>query len=377
MFNEINIIAFDVPCPANYGGVIDVFYKIKFLHEKGVKVHLHCFEYGRGEEPKLKNYCSSVSYYKRKTGIFSFLSALPYIVKSRTSKQLKINLLKNDFPILFEGLHSCFLLDDPSFKERIKIVRNHNVEHDYYRHLALVEKNPFKRYFYQSESKKLKRFEPILRNATCCLPISKTDLDYFQEQYQNNQFYLVPGFHQNDEVDIQPGKGDYVLYHGNLSVAENSNAVLFIINNIFKETKIPLKIAGLNPSRELVHLIDQYEHIQLVANPNNQVMRALIANAQINLLYTEQATGLKLKLLNALYNGRYSIVNSKMVEGTLLSDMCLVADEPAELRKLMKETFAKTFNEQEIQKRAAVLKKEYSNENSFLKMIKAVGSKNG
>ena len=31
---EIHIITFDIPYPANYGGVIDVFYKIKALKEK-------------------------------------------------------------------------------------------------------------------------------------------------------------------------------------------------------------------------------------------------------------------------------------------------------------------------------------------------------
>ena len=46
---HLHIISFDVPYPANYGGVIDVFYKIKALHAKCVKIHLHCFEYGRAE----------------------------------------------------------------------------------------------------------------------------------------------------------------------------------------------------------------------------------------------------------------------------------------------------------------------------------------
>ena len=35
---HIHIVSFDIPYPANYGGVIDVFFKAKFLAEKGVKV---------------------------------------------------------------------------------------------------------------------------------------------------------------------------------------------------------------------------------------------------------------------------------------------------------------------------------------------------
>ena len=42
---HLHIISFTIPYPPNYGGAIDVFYKIKALHSAGVKVHLHCFSY--------------------------------------------------------------------------------------------------------------------------------------------------------------------------------------------------------------------------------------------------------------------------------------------------------------------------------------------
>ena len=42
-----------------------MFYKIKALHELGIKIHLHCFEYGRGQQPELNKYCEEVFYYQR------------------------------------------------------------------------------------------------------------------------------------------------------------------------------------------------------------------------------------------------------------------------------------------------------------------------
>ena len=45
MDKYINIVAFNIPWPANYGGVIDVYYKMLALHRCGVKIFLHCFEY--------------------------------------------------------------------------------------------------------------------------------------------------------------------------------------------------------------------------------------------------------------------------------------------------------------------------------------------
>ena len=65
---HLHVVSFDVPFPANYGGIIDVFYRIKTLSESGVKIHLHCFEYSRNRiRPKeLEDICFSVDYYQRK-----------------------------------------------------------------------------------------------------------------------------------------------------------------------------------------------------------------------------------------------------------------------------------------------------------------------
>ena len=118
MDKRINIVSFDVPFPANYGGVIDVYYKLYWLKQAGVKVHLHCFTYGRKPAKELDELCEKVYYYKRKTGVTSALSFLPYTVKSRLSEDLATNLLSNDYPIIFEVLHTCYLLRDERFKTR-------------------------------------------------------------------------------------------------------------------------------------------------------------------------------------------------------------------------------------------------------------------
>ncbi|HMX05330.1 MAG TPA: hypothetical protein PKE14_11715, partial [Chitinophagales bacterium] len=62
---HLHIISFNVPYPPDYGGVIDVFNKIKALHAEGIKIHLHCFEYGRNEAPELNAFCEHVYYYPR------------------------------------------------------------------------------------------------------------------------------------------------------------------------------------------------------------------------------------------------------------------------------------------------------------------------
>ncbi len=67
MDKHLHIITHDVPYPADFGGVIDLFYKIKTLHELGIKIHLHCFTGKRTQQEELNKYCVSVKYYPRKT----------------------------------------------------------------------------------------------------------------------------------------------------------------------------------------------------------------------------------------------------------------------------------------------------------------------
>ena len=141
----LHIISFDIPSPPNYGGVIDVFYKLRELHRAGAGIHLHCFEHERQRSAELNRYCLSVRYYLRRTGWKTNLGMTPYIVAGRISEELVTNLLQDQYPILFEGLHTCGILADPRLSGRLKIYRESNIEHHYYFHLFRAEKNLFRR----------------------------------------------------------------------------------------------------------------------------------------------------------------------------------------------------------------------------------------
>ena len=367
--NHLHIIAFDVPYPANYGGVIDVFYRVKALSEAGIKVHLHCFEYGRGEQ-EILNRCHEVRYYKRDTSFAKQLSLTPFIVNSRRSEALVQDLLKDDYPILCEGLHTTSVLLDKRLKNRKIYVRAHNVEHDYYHALGESEKWCWKKLFYYAEAWKLKRYEPVLRKAAGVFAISQQDAEYFSKKY--GKVTLVPGFNSEDSVCSETGRGEYVLYHGNLSVKENEDAAKWLIENVFAELDLHCVVAGLNPSDKLVKLAEKHPNVTLMANPDDAEMIDLLRQAQVNILVTNQPTGLKLKLLNALYNGRFCLVNEDMVRGTSLEGLCVVADEPeqmiAEIKRLMEED----FTEEDIDERDAQMRQLYDNESNARKIIEAI-----
>jgi hypothetical protein len=359
---HLNIISFDIPYPANYGGIIDVFYKLKALHQQRVKIHLHCFyKHKDTKSPKLAQICESVNYYKRKTGLKSFLSLKPYIVKSRESDLLLVNLLQNDYPILFEGLHTTYLMQHPELQARLKIYRPCNIEHHYYLNLFWASRKLIEKPFFLTESIKLRYYQPKLMHANIILAITDKDKYYLQDIFPNHKVILLPGFYPGDVLGIIPGKGNYALYHGNLGVAENSKAARFLIKKVFSRTNYPLKIAGFNPDQRLIKLISKFPHISVIKTPTDEELIELIQGAQMNLMFTFQSTGLKLKLLYALNYGRFCIANENMLDGSRLNEHCLTAEKPDEILALIDEYEDLDFSKEMIDSRMKHLPVIYSN----------------
>lgn len=366
---HLHIVSFNVPYPANYGGVIDVFYKIVQLHQAGIRIHLHCFIYGREEQPELEKYCEELHYYPRKEGAIYALHFRPYIVVTRSSESLVQRLLLDDYPILIEGLHCCQLLNDNRLSKRFKLFRESNIEHIYYFHLFKSERNWRKKLFFLSESIKLKIFERAVSKAQLMLTVSQSDTLYFKEKYQSSMVHYLPSFHPNNKVESKTGVGNYILYHGNLAVAENHLAAMYILKHIVPKSKQQFIFAGLNPANDLMELIDKSKNASLIANPDDAKMTKLIQEAHVHLLITFQATGLKLKLLNVLYSGRFCLVNDEMLSGTGLDNLCEVANSDSEILQKLEALFIRDFSAEQIQIRNNVLAENYSNQVNVKKLI--------
>lgn len=354
MSNKLHIISLDIPYPPDYGGMIDVFYKLKALSSLGLEITLHCFEYGsRTPNAVLNQYCKKVIYYPRKTGFQGLNASLPYIVSSRDDKTLLLNLMQDNSSILFEGLHTTFWLNHPSLKNRIKLLRAHNIESDYYYQLGNHASSYLKKLYFYLESNRLKWYENYLSGMQHLLSISEADTRYFSKCYPNIPTSYIPAFHANEEVNIIPGHGKYCLYHGNLSVAENIKSVRYLVKEVFNDLNIPLIIAGKNPPADLInHVAD---HISIIANPSEQEMETLICEAHIHVLPSFQNTGMKLKLLHALFAGRFCIMNQSILDENISSAIIFAKDASAFKQHIL-QTMPLPFTEEAIESRKKVLK---------------------
>ena len=104
--------------------------------------------------------------------------------------------------------------------------------------------------------------------------------------------------------------------------------------------------------------------------PTVEEMDGLIRDAHIHVLPSFNTTGIKIKLLTALFKGRFIITNTASLEGTGLGSLCEIAETPSACKELITRLFQTPFTESEIKKRNDILKARYDNEKNALQLMK-------
>lgn len=334
-----------------------------------IKIHLHCFEYGRGEQPELNKYCEEVHYYQRERLTQGIPLRLPYIVSSRINPLLIKNILKDNYPVLMEGVHCTYYLYHGELNKRKVLVRLHNVEYEYYHQLAKSTSSLFKKIYFSLESRLLKKYERIIAGKAKLIAVNEKDKQTYQKVFSAKDVAFLPVFLPFSEVKSLVGKGNFCLYHGNLSVAENAKAVLWLLENVFSNLEIDFIIAGKKPSALLKNKSAKNKNVSLIENPSEEKMEELIQNAHLHLLPSFNSTGIKIKLLNALFNGRFIVTNAASVEGTGLETLCELAQSPADYQQAIKQLSQLSFTQNEINKRNEILRSQYNNEKNARQLI--------
>jgi hypothetical protein len=231
-------------------------------------------------------------------------------------------------------------------------VRLHNDEAVYYNRLARTEHNFFKSAYYKRESRLLERYQKNLPNTVTYAALSQQDAERFQDQYGLKQVYVVPAFVPWQEVTCSTGKGSYCLYHGNLTVSENETAALWLIEKVFSQIDIPFVIAGKGIPSSLRKAATPYPNIRLHTNPSEQELTTLIQEAQVHVLPDFNKTGIKLKLLHALFAGRFCITNNEELQP---NSSLAMAQTPAEYMEVLKRFWDQPFTLDHIAERKKLL----------------------
>lgn len=372
MSRHLHIVCLDVPWPADYGGAIDMMNRIRGLKEAGIRIHLHYFSYNeRGMPNELNQFCETIHVYERKTGYKGFSTGLPYIISSRMNEELVENLEKDDYPLLLEGLHCTGILSRLDVSNRKVVVRMHNEESTYYKELARAERSLVKKIYFQRESRLIRHYNTQLP-ANCVYEcITKTDAEFLQTEYHLRQAYFLPAFPSWQQVSGEEGMGNLCLYHGNLSVPENEEAAMWLLQKVFSKIRKPFVIAGKRPSKRLEKMAHLFQHTCLVADPGESELNDLIRKAHINVLpcFNQHTTGIRIKLLHALFEGRHCVVNPPMVKGTGLEGACHTGTTADAFASIIAQLYHQPFTGEEITLRKKLLEETYNNRKNTRELI--------
>jgi len=208
------------------------------------------------------------------------------------------------------------------------------------------------------------------------LCVSAKDADILSAKEYQNVMYLpvfIPTEWYNERALNITEK--YCLYQGDLSIATNVKMVEALIKDVFNKLPFTFIIAGKNPPEKLVRKVSAYKHIKIIVSPGSNEMEQLIANAHINILPSQNTTGVKLKLLNALFNGKYCITDKASAEAIQLHNICSTANNAEEITEAIKMLDGINITEKEIKERKETLKRIYNNEKSASIIIELIAKK--
>lgn len=346
MANKVlNLVSFDNPYPANYGGAIDVFYKIKALKEIGVQVILHCFTKGEFKaHDELLKIVSTIYFYKTTSPYFSFFSVVPYSVMCRTNPKLLQNLKSTNAPILFESLKTTYLVANQELNNQEVYLRLHNNEELYYKGLSKSITNYLKKIIFYLEGVKYNKFNNFYKKYNHIFTLSKLETSY-TEKYTSSVSY-IPVFHGNIQIEPLSNQGKYCLYHGDLSIADNLKVAQFLIK-IFKTLPhIQLVIAGSKGEKKINEWIGKAENINYKKIISNQDLEELFHDAHVNIAWSFQPSGTKLKVINALFKSRFSIINSNIVDDQRILDCCTLVNSIEDLKEAVEELMTKEYTKE-------------------------------
>lgn len=302
------------------------------MNKLGVEIILHCFYKNISDTSHLKTICSEVHLYPRqKTNL---LNSLPFIVSSRSSNKL-VDALENDnHPILIEGIHSTAFLTKLKNKNRNIALRTHNIEHDYYLGLARLTSNPFLKLYYNTEARRLKKYEKRLdKELSSIFSLSQKDSLYYKTRYKKAETFYTCAFYDDSPIVIKPK--NYVILQGNFLVDENKQAAKYILEKV--APLIPNQkfvIAGKNADFFSSHS-ELDKNIIIASSLEKDQMARLNNEAKASIVYSHLNAGVKLKILNSLSAGVPTFCNKELQLDPYLKNCISTYSSPNELVKLI------------------------------------------
>ncbi len=368
--NHLHIVSHFNPRPFDYEGGGDLYWMTKALASAGINIYLHLYTDKADVHVNLIEHCVEVFFYKRNIGHKGISIGIPYSVSSHADKSLIINLERDLYPILFEGIQSSFFLHQGYFNNRKTLVRLQCSQKIYFQELLEIIPRSFNKLRVSIEGNQCGIYEMKIIKCNESNTISEIISDELAGSTNQIVNSIIPQFIGMPTPFSIEGQGSFCLFHGRLSEKATEHAALWLLNNVFNTLELPLVIAGENPSTQLEEAAHKHLHTCLVANPSEKEMVELIKKAQLNILPSFVSHGADNAMFHSIMIGRHILTNKKAKTLEALDEIIHYAEEASEFIKKIIELFEKPFKIEEIETRELYLNSHFNDLKSAKELIK-------
>jgi polysaccharide biosynthesis protein PslH len=194
------------------------------------------------------------------------LSSLPVnVAADRTPAALQAvtqTLAQGGFDVVvFDFVHAAVLM--PTGKLPATVCFTHNVEAEIFKRHAETAKQPWYRWMWASQWRKMQRFErEVLRKFTRVVAVSDRDAKQFQTHYGLDTVRTIPTGVDLDFFAWQapvapPAEGPVVVFTGSMDWEANRDGIRFFVDEVWPliRARAPtarLRVVGRNPPAALV-----------------------------------------------------------------------------------------------------------------------------
>jgi len=317
---NILFLTTQLPYPPVSGGVIKTWNLVRHWSKSGLK--LIC-ALKPGEEQHLEEFLAQVPeiehfmipFEKKRTPLNllkSYLSAPTLNVYRNFHPELKqkADEWSQKCDAIFIDHYEMGQYVPKDFKGKV-ILHQHNAEYVMWERLAEIEKNPIKKALIQLESNRIKKAEKAYSDRSSLVFAAPNDIeelasigvsrDKMEPTYHLGEDFLL------DSRDIQFEETEKcLLFVGTLTWEANIDGLLWFLDQVYPKVleahpDLKFYIVGKNPDPRLIAKAEKFPSIELTGFV--QELEPYFQKARAFVIPLRFGSGIKVKLLNAMYRG--------------------------------------------------------------------------
>ena len=280
----------------------------------------------------------------------------------------QIDTIRYDCCFMDFGIYD-FVVDWAHKKGLPIIVRAHNIERDYYKHIDAIRNRKRSLYGYIFWKYTARAEKKCIQRADKVLAITQSDRNRLIELYgEHAEIDLLPVCVKHfDKKRVEELPEPFISITGQFSLGPNSEGTIWFLKNVWSNLseditdKYSLVIAGYKPNKEIKELAESLKNVYLYDTPDYIDAYYLQATAYIAPIF--YGAGMKVKIAEALSCGLPVVTTEHAFSGyevaeTLVSVckneeefieklnhiLSMGVEESGEMRERILDTFEKYFS---------------------------------